>query len=47
MRVSAIASATASTIADDASMPVFAASTPMSVATARIWSPTVSGDNAS
>ena len=37
-RVSATASATASTIAAFASIPVFAASTPMSVATARIWS---------
>ncbi len=46
-RVSANASATASTIAAEASIPVFAASTPMSVTTARICSPTVWGDSSS
>jgi len=45
--VSATASATASTIAAEASIPVFAASTPMSVTTARIWSATVAGESAS
>ena len=42
-----MASATASTIAAVASMPVFAASTPMSVATARIWAATIAGRDAS
>ena len=45
--VSATASATASTIEAFASIPVFAASTPMSMATARIWSPTSPAETAS
>ncbi len=46
-RVSAAASATASTIAADANIPVLAASTPMSPATARICSETVVGESSS
>ena len=45
--VSATTSATASTIDAFASIPVFAASTPMSDATARTWAATVPGEIAS